>query len=264
MTKDSTTIPAQDPPKVGLFVTCLVDLFRPNIGFAAVKLLTDAGCEVEVPAAQTCCGQPAYNSGDNTDARALAEQVISTFEPYDYVVAPSGSCAGMLKLHYPALFTGSAIWKGRADAFADKVYELCSFLTDVCQQHPIAASYPGTATYHDSCSGLRELGIKSQPRALLGEVRDLNLEEMPDAETCCGFGGSFCVKFPRISERMVADKARAIQTSGADTLLGGDLGCLLNMAGFLKRAGSAVKVYHAAEVLADMTTDTPGLGDPKD
>ncbi len=252
------------PLKVGLFVTCLVDLFRPNIGFAAVKLLLDAGCEVEVPAAQTCCGQPAYNSGDNADTRALAEQVISTFEDYDYVVAPSGSCAGMLKLHYPTLFTGSAVWKGRADVFAGKVYELFSFLTDICDQQPITAQYPGTVTYHDSCSGLREMGVKSQPRQLLSQVRDLTLEEMPDAETCCGFGGTFCVKFPRISERMVTDKTLNVSTSGAQTLLGGDLGCLLNMAGHLKRNGSKVRVYHAAEVLADMTTDVPGLGDSKD
>ncbi len=250
--------------KVGLFVTCLVDLFRPNVGFSAVKLLRDAGCEVTVPTAQTCCGQPAYNSGDNTATRALAEQVIEAFEDFDYIVAPSGSCAGMLKVHYPTLFVDSAVWKGRADAFALKVYELFSFLSEVCDQRSIAAHYAGTATYHDSCSGLRELGIKSQPRALLAQVRDLGLEEMQDAEICCGFGGSFCIKFPRISERMVADKSRDVQASGADTLLGGDLGCLLNMAGYLKRAGSGVRVYHAAEVLADMTAGIPGIGDPED
>ncbi len=255
---------SEKPLKVGLFVTCLVDLLRPNIGFAAVKLLSDAGCEVFVPGGQTCCGQPAYNAGNSRDARALAEQVIGQFEAYDYVVAPSGSCAGMLKLHYPTLFAGSAVWKGRADAFADKVYELFSFLTEICRQPRITAGYPGTVTYHDSCSGLRELGIRSQPRALLAEVRDLRLEEMSDTETCCGFGGSCCVKFPRISERMVADKTRTVQASGADTLLGGDLGCLLNMAGYLKRSGSRLKVYHAAEVLADMTAGVPGLGDPED
>jgi len=264
MAVDSGEHDPQAPLKVGLFVTCLVDLFRPNVGFAAVKLLSDAGCEVFVPAAQTCCGQPAYNAGNNRDTRALAEQVIAQFEAYDYVVAPSGSCAGMLKLHYPTLFAGSAVWKGRADALADKVYELFSFLTDVCRQRNIKAGYPGAVTYHDSCSGLRELGIKSQPRALLAEVRDLRLQEMTDTETCCGFGGSFCVKFPRISERMVADKTRAVQASGAETLLGGDLGCLLNMAGYLKRSGSHIRVYHAAEVLADMTAGVPGLGDPED
>jgi len=264
MPPDSKPPAPREPLKVGLFVTCLVDLFRPSIGFAAVKLLQDAGCEVQVPCAQTCCGQPAYNSGDNQDARALAEQVIAAFEDYDYVVAPSGSCAGMLKLHYPTLFAGSAVWKGRADAFAGKVYELFSFLTEVCEYKNVAACYPGIVTYHDSCSGLRELGVQAQPRMLLSQVRDLTIEEMSDAQTCCGFGGSFCVKFPRISERMVANKARAVLASGADTLLGGDLGCLLNLAGHLKRAGSDIRVYHAAEVLADRITGVPGLGDPQD
>jgi L-lactate dehydrogenase complex protein LldE len=247
-------------PRVGLFVTCLVDLFRPNVGFAAVKLLEDAGCRVEVPELQVCCGQPAYNSGDGADTRALARRVIEAFEGHDYLVAPSGSCAGMIKDHYPRLFATSAPWQGRAEALARKTFELMSFLTDVRGVSAVSARFAGSATYHDSCSGLRELGVRDQPRALLASVQGLSVTEMRDANVCCGFGGTFCVKFPRISERMVSDKVRSVTDTGASTLLGGDMGCLLNMAGRLKRAGSPVKVYHAAEVLAGLT-QVPGIGD---
>ncbi len=247
-------------PRVGLFVTCLVDLFRPSIGFAAVKLLQDAGCEVEVPHMQTCCGQPAYNSGDAEDARALARQVIAAFESYDYVVAPSGSCTGMLKVHYPRLFATDVPWLQRATTLAERCYELLSFMTDVLGVHKTNASFERTVTYHDSCSGLRELGIHEQPRKLLAGVAGLRLSEMEEASACCGFGGTFCVKYPEISGRMVGDKRASIEASGAATVLGGDLGCLLNIAGALKRSGSAVSTYHAAEVLAGMT-DKPAIGE---
>ena len=247
-------------PTVGLFVTCLVNLFRPNVGFAAVKLLEEAGCAVQVPELQTCCGQPAYNSGDAADARALARQVISVFEGFDYVVAPSGSCAGMIKEHYPLLFETDAGWRGRAQALSEKCHELLSFLHDVLKVDLNGVHYPAKVTYHDSCSGLRELGIHDQPRALLGRVGDLTIEEMEDGNVCCGFGGTFCVKYSKISERLVSDKVKNIQASGADTLLGGDLGCLLNMAGRLTREGSGVRVFHAAEVLAGLT-DTPPIGE---
>ncbi|MGI9408263.1 MAG: heterodisulfide reductase-related iron-sulfur binding cluster, partial [Hyphomicrobiaceae bacterium] len=160
-------------PRVGLFVTCLVDLMRPSIGFAAVKLLEDAGCLVEVPAAQTCCGQPAFNSGDAADARSIAQLVISTFESFEYVVAPSGSCAGMLKVHYPELFDAGDPWRVRAETLGARVHELISFLTDVCGVSSVDAHFDGQATYHDSCSGIRELGIKTQPRALLDTVKGL-------------------------------------------------------------------------------------------
>ncbi len=248
-------------PRVALFVTCLVDLYRPAVGFAAVKLLEDAGCQVSVPGTQTCCGQPAYNSGDNASAAALARQVIAAFEGYDYTVLPSGSCAGMIQ-YFPRLFDTEPDWQVRAQAFADRTHELMSFLTDVCGVESVSARYPETVTYHDSCSGLRQLGIKQQPRTLLASVDGLTLEEMPDAEVCCGFGGTFCVKYPEISGRMVDDKASNITATGASTVLGGDLGCLLNIAGRLKATGSPVKVRHAAEVLAGMT-DQPGLGDPE-
>jgi L-lactate dehydrogenase complex protein LldE len=247
-------------PTVGLFVTCLVDLFRPSIGFAAIKLLEAAGCTVDAPAAQTCCGQPAYNSGDRKDTRAIARQVIAAFERYDYVVAPSGSCGGMLRLHYPGLFADDPEWRARAEAFSAKVFELISFLVDVRGMKAVNAAFAGSVTYHDSCSGLRELSVRNQPRRLLKSVAGLELIELTDADVCCGFGGTFCVKYPDISNAIVEKKTEAIAVSGAGTLLAGDLGCLMNMAGKLQREGRAVKTRHIAEVLAGMT-DTPPIGE---
>ncbi|HZB93879.1 MAG TPA: (Fe-S)-binding protein [Stellaceae bacterium] len=248
------------PIRVGLFVTCLVDLFRPSVGFAAVKLLEDAGCTVEVPPAQTCCGQPAYNSGDRADTRAIARRVIEAFDGFDYVVVPSGSCGGMIKHHYPALFAEEPAVYQRAQHLAKRTYELVSFLTDVLKLERVDARYDGVATYHDSCSGLRELGVKAQPRKLLASVAGLSLKELPGAEICCGFGGTFCIKYPEISDRMVADKAADIVATGADTLLAGDMGCLLNMAGKLTRLGKPVRVRHVAEVLAGTAAATPPIG----
>ena len=250
-------------PRVGLFVTCLVDIYRPTVGFAAIRLLESAGCDVEVPRAQTCCGQPAYNSGDCATARELARGILDAFGSFDYVVAPSGSCGGMLREHLPHLFDDDPNTKVRAAALGAKTYELVSFLTDVMGMAAVDAAYAGTATYHDSCAGLRELGVKAQPRRLLGSVAGLTLAEMAEPEVCCGFGGTFCVKYPAISTRMVADKTRDIAATGADTLLAGDLGCLLNMAGRLKREGSTVKVRHVAEVLAGMTGDLPAIGEAR-
>jgi L-lactate dehydrogenase complex protein LldE len=244
--------------RVGLFVTCLVDLIRPSVGFAAAQLLEDAGCVVEAPA-QTCCGQPAFNSGDRATTRDLAAQVIEAFAPFDYVVAPSGSCAGMLKAHYPELFRGDPNWQPRADAFAGKTYELVSFLVDVCGVSRVAARLDTTATYHDSCSGLRELGVHGQPRRLLASVEGLRLTEMRDANVCCGFGGTFCVKYPDISNAIVGKKAANIAATGAGLLLAGDLGCLMNMAGKLQRDGVAIEARHVAEVLAGMTQE-PAIG----
>jgi L-lactate dehydrogenase complex protein LldE len=246
---------------VGLFVTCLVDMFRPSIGFASVKLLEDAGCRVVVPAAQTCCGQPAYNSGDRRDARAVAAQVIAAFEGFDHVVVPSGSCAGMIAHHFPALFDNDPVLRRRAEALAARTHELMSFLVDVLGVRQVDAGCDATATYHDSCSGLRELGVKAQPRALLAGVEGLRLVEMKNPEVCCGFGGMFCVKYPDISNAMLDDKVFDIGTTGADTLLAGDLGCLMNMAGKLQREGLAVRVRHVAEVLAGMG-GLPAIGEP--
>ncbi len=252
--------PAFARRRVGLFVTCLVDLIRPSIGFATAKLLEGAGCAVEVPR-QSCCGQPAFNSGDRVTAQDIARQVIQAFAPYDYVVAPSGSCAGMIRVHYRELFQGDPNWQPHADALADKTYELTSFLVDVCGKDRVAARLHATATYHDSCSGLRELGVRDQPRRLLASVGGLQLNEMQDANVCCGFGGTFCVKYPDISNAIVAKKAAAVTATGAGLLLAGDLGCLMNMAGKLQRDGAAVEVRHVAEVLAG-TMDEPAIGAP--
>ena len=245
-------MPPTPKPRVALFVTCLVDLVRPSVGFAAARLIEEAGCEVHVPTLQTCCGQPAYNSGDRTTAEALARQTIAACEGFDWVVAPSGSCAGMLRKHYPALLAGDAEWKTRAEAFAGRVHELISFLVDVRGMTAVARRLPAstTATYHDSCSGLRELGVKEQPRRLLASVEGLRLVEMADCEVCCGFGGTFAVKYGDISNAMVEKKCAAICEAGTDLMLAGDLGCLMNMAGKLKRQGRAVEVRHVAEVLA--------------
>ena len=252
-----------EPVRVALLVTCLVDLFRPSVGFAAVKLLEEAGCTVEAPRLQTCCGQPAYNSGDKADAKAIARQVIAAFAGYDYVVAPSGSCAGMVRVHYPELFADEPAMRVPAETLAARTYELVSFLTDVRGMNAVAARCARRVTYHDSCSGLRELGVKAQPRKLLASVDGLGLDELPGAEICCGFGGTFAVKYPEISDKMVSDKVADIAATGAECVLAGDLGCLLQIAGKLSRTGSRVETRHVAEVLADMTASVPPIGAPR-
>lgn len=253
---------ATTAPHVGFFVTCLVDLFRPSVGFAAIALLEKAGCRVTVPATQICCGQPAYNAGDRHDAKALARNVIAAFEPFSYVVAPSGSCAGMIRDHYPKLFAEEPELRARAEALAGKCWELTSFLVDGLGVSDVGPpAFPRKVAYHDSCSGYRELGVKAQPRLLLAGVPHLELAEISQPEVCCGFGGTFCVKYPDISNKMVTDKAEDIAATGAGTVLGGDLGCLLNIAGKLKRMGAAVEARHVAEVLAGMA-DRPAIGEP--
>jgi L-lactate dehydrogenase complex protein LldE len=238
--------------QIALFATCLVDLFRPSVGFAAVKLLEQAGCEVVVPGNQVCCGQPAFNNGDQENARAIARQVIDTFCDYEYVVIPSGSCGGMLGMHYPELFDDDAAYRAKSEKLATRCYELTQFLSEVLGVNQFDTTYQGKVAYHDSCSSLREMRIRQQPRSLLDKVKQLELTEMADTESCCGFGGTFCVKYPEISTAMVDDKITAIQQCGADTLTAADLGCLLNIAGRLKRQNSPVKVFHVAEILAGM------------
>jgi L-lactate dehydrogenase complex protein LldE len=247
-------------PRVALFVTCLVDLVRPSVGFAAVKLLEQTGCDVHVPT-QTCCGQPAWNSGADRHAADLARAVIAAFEPYDYVVAPSGSCAGMIKRHYPEVFAGDTEWLPRARALAAKTHELVSFLVNTRGIESVAARCHARACYHDSCSSLREIGVKREPRALLSSVEGLSLAEIAEPEVCCGFGGLFSVKYPAISERMADDKIADAQSTGAALLLGGDLGCLLHLKGRMQKHGVTMEVRHIAEVLADIT-DEPPLGSP--
>lgn len=258
MTSASSTA-VHTRPRVGLFVTCLVDLMRPSVGFAAAKLLEEAGCEVFVPA-QTCCGQPAWNSGDRPTTRAIAEQVIEAFSGFAYVVAPSGSCAGMIR-KYPEIFKGDPNWLPRAHALVAKTHELTSFLVDVMYVSKVQAKVTAKATYHDSCSGLRELGVKTQPRKLLASVEGLELVEMKENDVCCGFGGTFAVKYADISNSIVSKKTENITAAAPDLLLAGDLGCLMNMAGKLSREGKTTQVRHVAEVLAGMT-DEPPIGVP--
>lgn len=240
--------------RVGLFVTCLVDLMRPSIGFAALHLLEAAGCEVVVPATQTCCGQPGYNSGDRASALALARKVLDEFEGLDYLVAPSGSCAGMIRAHYPDLFKGQPD-EARAAALCARTFELTDFLVNVVKFDGVKNKSIKTITYHDSCSGLRELDVKTQPRALLEQVEGLTLKEMDECETCCGFGGTFAVKYGEISTHIADRKCENIKASGAHAVVLGDLGCMLNIEGRLRRRGDMkTQVLHVAEVLAGVSS----------
>lgn len=242
--------------RVGLFVTCLADLMRPSVGLAALKLLEEAGCEVVVPRTQTCCGQPGYNSGDRKSAQTLARKVLAEFEDCDYVVAPSGSCAGMIRTHYPELFSEYPELQGRVQSLCARTHELTDFLVNVAKLEAVPGRFEGTITYHDSCSGLRELGVKSQPRALLARVPGLSISEMEQPEQCCGFGGTFAVKYGDISARIADQKCEDIQKTGADAVVLGDLGCMLSIEGRLRRRGDArTRVLHVAEVLAGMTGD---------
>ncbi|MBK7589899.1 MAG: (Fe-S)-binding protein [Betaproteobacteria bacterium] len=237
--------------RVGLFVTCLVDMMRPSVGFAAIKLLEAGGAEVVVPPGQTCCGQPAYNSGDRADAKALAAKVVAEFEGCDYVVAPSGSCSGMIRTHYGDLLDDDPALAARAQALAARTFELTDFLVNVLKLESVPGRFEGTVTYHDSCAGLREMGVKAQPRALLAKIPGLRLEEMAEPETCCGFGGTFSIKFGEISARLADNKCQHIANSGAKTVVLGDMGCLMNMEGRMRRRGDeSTQFLHVAEVLA--------------
>lgn len=239
--------------RVGLFVTCLVDMMRPEIGFSALKLLEAAGCEVIVPEGQTCCGQPGYSSGDRRAARALAEKFVEEFENFDYVVIPSGSCGGNVKTHYADLFADDPAWSARMQQLAPRVYELTDFLHGVIRIERLPDSekrLAGKVTYHDSCCGLRELGVQAQPRELLAKA-GVPITEMKDSRQCCGFGGTFAVKYGDISTAIVDEKCANIRDCGADTVVLGDLGCMLNIEGRLRRTGDErTRVLHVAQVLA--------------
>jgi L-lactate dehydrogenase complex protein LldE len=236
--------------QVALFVTCLVDLMRPRIGFAAIELLEAAGCEVIVPASQTCCGQPAWNSGDRAAAIALAKKVIAEFEGHEYIVAPSGSCADHIRTEYPIMLAAEPDWHARAVALASRVFELTDFLVNVAKLDKLPGSFAGGITYHDSCTGLRSLGIKAQPRVLLAKLPHVELKEMSGAEECCGFGGTFSVKFGEVAAAIAERKCNNAGATGADAIVGGDLGCLLNIEGKLRRLGDEkTRVLHVAEVL---------------
>jgi len=236
--------------RVGLFVTCLIDTMRPEIGFSAIKLIEAAGYEVMVPPAQTCCGQPAYNSGDRPLSRDLAEKTLREFEQFDYVVVPSGSCGGMIRAHYGDLFRDYPELMARYGRLQGRVYELTDFLVTVAKVRLEPGEFRGPVAYHDSCSGLRELGVKTQPRALLAQ-RGVDVTEMKDCEQCCGFGGTFAVKYGDISTAIVDEKCANVRASGAPAVVLGDLGCMLNIEGRLRRSGdTTTRVLHVAQVLA--------------
>lgn len=245
---------------VALFATCLIDAFRPNAGFATVSLLEKAGCHVDVPQDQTCCGQPAYNNGDINNSRIIAKQVIKSLINYDYVVIPSASCAGMMIQHYPKLFEGNPKWQKKALELSERCFELINFLHDILNIHSVDLKSNTSITYHDSCSSLREHDSKQKIRNILNHSNNITLSELNDPESCCGFGGTFCVKFPEISQHIVDEKVNDVVSTGADILVSADLGCLLNISGRLKRLNSPVKVFHIAELLADMT-DVADIGD---
>jgi L-lactate dehydrogenase complex protein LldE len=241
--------------RVGLMVTCLVDVMRPEIGFSALKLLEAAGCEVVVPENQTCCGQPAYSSGNKDAARELAAKFLDEFESFDYIVIPSGSCGGTIRTHYDDILAGHPALLARYAKIKERVYELTDFLATVVKLDTLPAAQPGafkgTVTYHDSCCGLRELGVQRQPRELLARRDGVELKEMAQARQCCGFGGTFAVKYGDISTAIVDEKCEHIHDSGAGAVVLGDLGCMLNIEGRLRRTGdNTTRVLHVAQVLA--------------
>ena len=237
--------------RLAFYVTCLVDLMRPSVGFAALRLLEATGAEVVVPEGQTCCGQPAWSAGNRPLAIDLARKAIAELEGFDYVIIPSGSCTDHIRNAYPQLLGDDPVWGDRARALAERTFELTSFLADVAKSDFVAPEFAGSVTYHDSCKGLRGLGIKRQPRELLLKVRGLSLKEMPDCEECCGFGGAFSMKFGEVSTQIVDRKCDSIALAGADAVVGGDLGCLMNIEGRLRRRGDeTTRVLHIAEILA--------------
>ena len=232
-----------------LFVTCIVDQLYPQVGVSAVRVLRRLGVEVDFPLDQTCCGQPLYNSGFTRQARQLAERTLESLSLSQYVVVPSGSCAAMLKVFYRDLFAGDAQWEERAEQLAGRVYEFSEFLVKVLGITDVEARLPSRATYHSSCHLLRELEVREEPLALLNQVDDLKLEPLPQAATCCGFGGTFSVKYPHISEGMLQDKIDSVLETGADTLIACDMSCLMHIGGGLSRQGHPVATRHIGEVL---------------
>jgi L-lactate dehydrogenase complex protein LldE len=235
--------------KVSLMITCLGDALFPEVGVATVKLLRRLGIEVDFPQAQTCCGQPHFNSGFHHDARALARHTIKAFAGGRLVVTPSGSCAAMVKLEYPQLFHEDMVWHGRAEELARRTHELSDFLVNVLGVEDVGAHFDAKVTYHMACH-LRGLGLLTEPERLLNRVRGLTYVPLERYDECCGFGGSFAVRYPGISGAMVTDKASFIDKTGADVVVATDAGCIMNIAGCLHRRGSRVKFMHLAEILA--------------
>lgn len=237
-------------PKASIFITCLVDQFYPEVGEAMVKVLREQGVSLAFPRAQTCCGQPAFNAGFQSEARDLAKRFISIFEGESYVVAPSGSCTSMVRVFYPDLLKGDPGMLVEARALGERTYEFSEFLVKVLGVKDVGATHSGSVAYHPSCHLLRELGVRSEPGQLLREVKGLEIRNLPDAEQCCGFGGSFAVKYPHISGSILERKLNCVRKAGAETLVANDAGCLMHIAGGLKRQKIPVQARHIAEILA--------------
>jgi L-lactate dehydrogenase complex protein LldE len=237
-------------PRAALFVTCLVDQFFPQVGESVVRILRRLGVDVTFNPAQTCCGQPAFNPGFREEAREVASGVLDLFDDADYVVAPSGSCTSMMRVFYPELFAGDAARLAKVEKLRSRLFEFSEFLVKVLKTEDVGARFPHRVAYHDSCHLLRELGIEAEPRALLGAVRDIELLDLKDYQLCCGFGGTFSVKFPEVSVAMGEDKVKAAIAAGAEYLVANDSGCLMHLAGLIHRQGLPLKTLHLAEVLA--------------
>jgi L-lactate dehydrogenase complex protein LldE len=237
--------------KVGLFVTCIVDQMWSSVGTATVDVLRRAGCQIEFDERQTCCGQPAFNTGYRAEARRVAERFIELYEESEaeFIVSPSGSCTAMVH-HYDTLFPDDARWRERAQAVAGRTFELSSFLVRVLKTTDVGARFKGKVTWHDACHGLRELRVRDEPRALIRNVKETELIELENADTCCGFGGTFSVKYPEISTAILDQKIEAIEAAGVDSVISGDASCLMQIGGRLSRIGSKVRVMHLAELLA--------------
>ncbi len=241
---------ANSRKRVALFTTCLGDQFFPRTVECAVEVLERLGAEVEFNPAQTCCGQPAFNTGYREEARAVAARNLDLFQDAEYVVAPSGSCTSMVRVFYQELFAGDPKLQERARQLASKFFEFSEFLVKVLGADDVGAAFPHRVAYHDACHLLRELGIESEPRKLIRAVRGLQLVEMQDNRLCCGFGGTFSVKFPEVSVAMAEDKVRAATEAGAEYLVANDSGCLMHLAGYIHRQGLPLKTMHLAELLA--------------
>lgn len=238
------------PRHITLFIQCIIDGMYPEVGEAMVRLFQKLGVTMDYPADQTCCGQPAFNAGYRHEARAAAKHFITVFEKAECIVSPSGSCVAMVRHHYPELLRDEPAWLKRAEAVGARTFELTEYLVDVLGITDTGAAYPGTVTYHDSCHLLRTLGIAEQPRALIRNLKGVRFVEMKDSDRCCGFGGAFAVKYPEISTAMVAEKVQNILDSGADTVTGCDMGCLMNIQGIVNRKNYPVRVRHIAQLLA--------------
>jgi L-lactate dehydrogenase complex protein LldE len=241
--------------RVSLFVTCLADVMYPQVGESVVRLLTRYGCEVDFPPTQTCCGQPAFNSGYQDEAREVARAMIRAFEHSDYVVSPSGSCTGMIHHYYPYLFENEPEWKLKAEALVKKTHEFSQFLVQVLGVSDLGAIFEEKVTYHPSCHAMRLLGVREEPMKLLENVKGVEIVELSHKEDCCGFGGTFAVKMADMSEAMVCEKARHVAETGATVLVGTDMGCLMNIDGRLNKEGKPVRVMHLAELLEKGVVD---------